>query len=252
MDRGLGTVIGQDKHIISISNFEGPLDLLMHLLEKRAIDIYDIPIAEIAEQYMEYIRAWESYNIEIASEFLLMAATLLQIKSRMLLPRYKPALEDEGDPRQELIDKLLEYQKFKKCAEALGGRQQDLSRVLVRSGEDVFATVDKLPEQMKFSLLMEAFQKLLERAEDRMPATMAEIKREEVSVRRKVMEIYHLVRDAGRAVHFIELLNNRTRPEIVATFLALLELVRVERIRVVVNEEGEILLYTKSGGHVQE
>lgn len=241
-----------EKHTFHLEKFQGPLDLLMHLLEKRKIDIYDIPIAEITDQYLEYINSWEQYNIEVASEFLLMAATLLQIKSRMLLPRPAP-LEPEDDPRQELVDKLLEYQKFKKCAEAMQERQHDMAAVYTRSGEDVLMEVERLPDKISFALLLDAFQKIMDNVNYERSEPMAEIKREEISVKRKIIEIFHYVKHAGRAVHFLELLQKRTRVEVVACFLAVLELVRVDRITVVQDVlSGDIMLNVKGNDDVQE
>ena len=105
---------------IKLDAFEGPMDLLMHLIEKNKIDIYDIPIAELTQQYMDYLDASREFNIEIASEFLVMAATLLQIKSRMMLPKPpKEELEDEEDPRLELVQRILEYRRFKQVSSVL-------------------------------------------------------------------------------------------------------------------------------------
>ena len=240
------------KHTLHLDKFQGPLELLMHLLEKRKIDIYDIPIADITDQYLEYINSWEHYNIEVASEFLLMAATLLQIKSRLLLPRPTP-VEDGDDPRQELIDKLLEYQKFKKCAEFLSARQYDLATVFARTGEDVFLQIEKLPDKINLALLLEAFQSVLDRTRDEHVESMAEIKREEISVKRKIIEIFHFVKTAGRPVHFLELLQKHNRIEIIACFLAILELIRVDRISVIQDQlSGEIMLHVKRKDNVQE
>ncbi|MFA6074599.1 MAG: segregation/condensation protein A [Negativicutes bacterium] len=239
-----------NKHTFHLEKFQGPLDLLMHLLEKRKIDICDIPIAEITDQYLEYINSWELYNIEVASEFLLMAATLLQIKARMLLPRSVP-IETEDDPRQELIDKLLEYQKFKKCAEVMNGRQGDLADVYTRNGEDLFVEVEKLPDKINLSLLLEAFQKIIDNVQYEQVEPMAEIKREEISVKRKIVEIFHYIKNAGRAVHFLELLQKHSRVEIIACFLAMLELIRVDRICVTQDVlSGEILLHIKRNENV--
>ena len=132
---------------IKLEAFEGPLALLMHLIDKNQIDIYDIPIAVVTEQYIAYIRTMEEFNIEVASEFLVMAATLLQIKSRMLLPKPPAAeqAEDEVDPRQELVERLLEYRRFKQMAgtleEMMRAREQFVARppgyfaqTLIRSG----------------------------------------------------------------------------------------------------------------------
>src|SRR5690554_5085455 len=113
---------------VKLEAFEGPLDLLLHLIDKNKINIYDIPIVEITEQYLEYIKQMESKNLEIMSEFLVMAATLINIKSRMLLPSKVEEDEEEIDPRQELVERLLQYKMFKYMAEQLKDKQEDASR----------------------------------------------------------------------------------------------------------------------------
>src|SRR5512135_457405 len=126
-----------DKYSIKLPLFEGPLDLLLHLIKRDEVDIYDIPVARIAEQYLEYIELMKDLNLDIAGEFLVMAATLAQIKSRMLLPPKEGEGEaDEGvDPRAELVQRLLEYKKFKEAAESLGEREEFWREVFVRQGK---------------------------------------------------------------------------------------------------------------------
>ena len=117
---------------VKLEAFEGPLDLLLHLIDKNKINIYDIPIVEITEQYLEYIKQMETKNLEIMSEFLLMAATLINIKSKMLLPEPESEDEEAVDPRQELVDRLLEYKMYKYISEELKDKEQDASRVLFK------------------------------------------------------------------------------------------------------------------------
>ena len=126
-------------YTIRLDAFEGPLDLLMHLIERNKIDIYDIPIATLTEQYMEYLAKFKEFNIEVASEFLVMAATLLQIKSRILLPKVKKieAEEEEEDPRQELVDRLLEYRRFKEVSDILDQLAQEQEKMFFRPPADL-------------------------------------------------------------------------------------------------------------------
>ena len=119
----------------TLEKFEGPLDLLLHLIEKNKINIYDIPIVEITEQYMEYIRQMQEQDMEVMSEFLVMAATLLNIKSKMLLPKEEPEDTEEAvDPRQELVERLLQYKMYKYASLELSDRQMDAGRVLFKEG----------------------------------------------------------------------------------------------------------------------
>lgn len=120
---------------VKLEAFEGPLDLLLHLIEKNKIDIYDIPIVEITEQYMEYIRQMQEENLNIMSEFMVMAATLLDIKCKMLLPKEVTEEGEEKDPREELVQQLLEYKMFKYMSYELRDRMADASRCVYRAGE---------------------------------------------------------------------------------------------------------------------
>ena len=127
----------QNKYQIKLENFEGPLDLLLHLIEKNEIDIYDIPIAKITDQYITYIRDIEQLDLDSASEFLVLAATLLAIKAKMLLPKPIKLLEEvEKDPREELVARLLEYKKFKEAAGLLKGRENEMHKVFLRKQDE--------------------------------------------------------------------------------------------------------------------
>ncbi len=215
---------------IRLETFEGPLALLMHLIDKNQIDIYDIPIAVVTEQYLAYIRAMEQFNIDVASEFLVMAATLLQIKSRMLLPK-PPAAEqpaEEEDPRQELVQRLLEYRRFKQAAaeleEMLRKREQFIARP-----PGYFATKIVLPEGLRIDDLIEAFAAVWESAVDE----FAFIAREEISVQDKMQDILLLLRKQGGRLEFAQtLIRSGSRTEMVTAFLALLELIRLKRIHI--------------------
>ncbi|VBB07976.1 segregation and condensation protein a [Lucifera butyrica] len=204
--------------------------LLMHLIEKDQIDIYDIPIARITEQYLEFLSNMEKFNIDIASEFLVMAATLLQIKSRMLLP--KPVRADETsedeDPRQELVDKLLEYRKIKQLASMLDEMKQKQERYFTRQMQ-ILPTQYALPEGLKIDELIKAFLAVWESGSD----DFAVIDREEISVQDKMQDILHLLHKLKGRLEFSQaIMRTGSRSEMIATFLALLELIRLKRITI--------------------
>lgn len=216
---------------IKLEIFEGPMDLLLHLIEKNELDIYDIPIAKITEQYLDYLKAWEEFNIDIASEFLVMAATLLQIKSRILLPTplEDTAMEDESDdPRQELIDRLLEYRKFKQMAGLMEGMEEDRLRYFSRLPQ-VFHEQVLLPDGLKLDDLLAAFAAVWESQEP----TYALVDHEEFSVQDKMYDILHLLRRNNDSVEFSRVfIRAGTRSEMIVSFLALLELMRMKRVNI--------------------
>lgn len=215
---------------IKLEAFEGPLALLMHLIDKNQIDIYDIPIAVVTEQYLAYLRAMEEFNIDVASEFLVMAATLLLIKSRMLLPRPAAAAEavEEVDPRQELIDRLLEYRRFKQGAALLEEMLRDRGKFFARPAGQ-FPTKIVLPGDLKLDDLIEAFAAVWESAVDE----FAFIAREEISIQDKMQDIMLLLRKNDGRLEFAQtIIRSGSRTEMVTAFLALLELIRLKRITI--------------------
>ncbi len=229
-----------DNYNVRLPLFEGPLDLLLHLIKKSEVDIYDIPVAEIAEQYLGYIELMKELNLDVAGEFLVMAATLAQIKSRMLLPpREGEEGEEEGvDPRAELVQRLIEYKKFKEAAEDLGQREEFWREVFVRQGKGRWEEGDE-PEQeelFNFGLfdLLDAFRRVVAN----MPKdSFHEIGRDSVSITDKINQILDIVNEF-RSVTFESLFeHDRTREQVVVSFLALLELVRLRAIRIMQVEE---------------
>lgn len=206
---------------ISLPVFEGPLDLLLHLIKENKIDIYDIPIAMITKQYLEYLELMKELDLNIASEFLVMAATLIYIKSRMLLP--KQEIYEEEDPRHELVEKLVEYQKFKKASQILKERYQIWSMAFPRktSKEEEFF----LQELSIFDLLT-AVKKLLE-----IPEPKIYIPKEYIKVEDKIEEIMNILK-IKKSIAFDELFKPRaSKLEIIVTFLALLELLKLRVIK---------------------
>jgi segregation and condensation protein A len=213
---------------IKLEIFEGPMDLLMHLIEKSQIDIYDIPIAAVTEQYLGYLKALEEFNIDVASEFLLMAATLLQIKSRMLLPRPPKVIEsaEEEDPRQELVDRLLEYRRFKDISAIMESILKQREHFFTRLPEE-FPIKIPLPMGLNINDLVVAFAAVLESSIDDYEL----VSREEFSVQDKMYDIIHLLYKYKGKIEFSQtLIRKGTKSEVIAAFLALLELVKLQRV----------------------
>jgi segregation and condensation protein A len=215
--------------------FEGPLDLLLYLINKEEVDVYDIPIERITSQYMEYLSLMKLLNLEVAGEFLVMAATLMYIKSRMLLPvdqqATDPEAEDGADPRWELIRQLVEYKKFKEAGAQLALREEEQSRIFTRTAELDLPRDKNVPlAPVSIFDLINAFSEVLKRATSR--EDFREIVEERFTVSDKIEEILYTMRDRDDLV-FNELFEKATsRAEVVVTFLALLELIRLKRLRV--------------------
>jgi segregation and condensation protein A len=217
---------------VKLDVFEGPLDLLLHLIRKNEVDIYNIPIALITEQYLATLDLMKTLNLDVAGEFLLMAATLAHIKSRMLLPPSEDEEEEEEDPRADLVRQLLEYQRFKEAAESLDARPQ-LYRDTFLRGADL-SDVEVAPEEEPLAevsvfALMEAFQRVWERA----PSDMVhEITVEKITLRDKIHEVLERL-ETKEEMTFEELLTHETtRQGLVLVFLALLELARLRIVRI--------------------
>jgi segregation and condensation protein A len=225
-------VEGRHAYTFRLEGFEGPLDLLLHLIQKNELDIFNIPIALITEQYLEYLQLMKVLNLDIAGEYLLMASTLLHIKSKMLLPKSSEGEEEEEeDPRAELVQRLLEYQKYKQAALELEKRpllDRDVFIRLVATG------TEEEPEEERIEVdlfgLLEAFRKVLERVK---PETIHEVILEHLSVEDKIQEIMKLLERENRSMAFHRLFPEQaSRRVVVITLLAILELVKMKRIRI--------------------
>ncbi|RMG72459.1 MAG: segregation/condensation protein A [Nitrospirae bacterium] len=210
---------------IKIPVFEGPLDLLLHLIKENEIDIYDIPIAEITKQYLEYLELMKELNLEIAGEFLVMAATLIQIKTRMLLPVDEDVPpEEREDPRIELVEKLLEYQAFKNASLDLQERLQERSRQFWREPLEIEDSGPDEPFLFDVHIydLIAAFKRVLENA----PPEMVQVTRETLTVKDRINYIIETLEDKS-PVRFEELFEpGASRQILIVTFLALLEVLR--------------------------
>ena len=226
---------------IKLQVFEGPLDLLLYLIEKNKVNIYDIPIVEITAQYMEYIAEMKRQDLDVLSEFLVMAATLIDIKSRMLLPKTAQEDESEEDPRAELVQQLLEYKMYKCMAYELKDRQIDAERVLLNEptipaevmSDEEPVDLDELVGDLTLSKLNEIFQSIMKKQVDKIDpvrSKFGKIEKEEVSLEEKMtyLEDYAL---SHKHFSFRSLLESQaSRTQVVVTFLAILELMKMGKI----------------------
>ena len=218
---------------IELPNFEGPLDLLLHLIRTHELDILDLPIAFITEKYLEYLGLMEQLNLDVASEYLLMAATLAHIKSKTLLPRPPEDQDDEAeadiDPRAELIRRLLEYQKYKRVAEDLGGRSIAGRDVFTRGTAAPQATGSASLAQVSVFKLIEALQKVAERARADLSL---EVDAERITIQDRMNQVIDMLRNK-QTCRFEELFEGITSTyDLVVTFLALLEMARIHIARI--------------------
>ena len=228
---------------IKLQVFEGPLDLLLYLIEKNKVNIYDIPIVEITSQYMEYVAEMKRRDLDVLSEFLVMAATLIDIKSKMLLPRTEKEEEEEEDPRAELVQQLLEYKMYKCMAYELKDRQMDAERIMFKQPtipKEVLAyeeplDLDELVSDVTLKKLNDIFQNIMKKQADKIDkvrSKFGKIEKEEVSLEDKMD---YLTNDATthKNFSFRNLLESSSgKIEVIVTFLAILELMKMGRINI--------------------
>jgi segregation and condensation protein A len=215
---------------VKLEIYEGPLDLLLDLIRKQEINICDIPIARITRQYLDYLRLLEEMNIDVAGEFILMAATLIYIKSRMLLPPDPTApLEEEEDPRLELVHRLLEHEQFKNAAQMLQSKRMVEDATWTQPGINEFVEAEDEPGlTVSVFDLISVFRDVLERAKQR---PQLEIQREEVTVAQMIEHVKHVLMANPRPVRLDDLIAGYvSRQALIALFLALLEMVRLRAI----------------------
>lgn len=215
---------------VKLEIYEGPLDLLLDLIRKQEISIYDIPIAKITQQYLDYLRLLEEMNIDVAGEFILMAATLIYIKSRMLLPADPTAPpEEQEDPRLELVHRLLEHEQFKNAAQMLQSKRMVEDATWSQPGIDEFVEAEDEPGlTVTVFDLISVFREVLERAKKR---PQLEIQREEVTVAQMIEHVKQVLLAESRPVCLEDLLAGYvSRQALIALFLALLEMVRLRAI----------------------
>ena len=240
---------------VKLNVFEGPLDLLLHLIEKNKVDIYDIPISEITEQYLDYIREMEEEDLDVMSEFLVMAATLLKIKAKMLLPVQEEEGE-EGDPREELVLRLIEYKIYKYAACELNKQKEEAGKSFFREQqipEEVVAYREPIdPSQVigdvTLEKLGEIFQFVMRKRENKVDpirSNFGEIQQEEIKLEDKIYQVEMFIIQHVE-ISFLELLDSqKSKEEVVVTFLSILELMKMGKIHA--NQDcigGDIIIKT--------
>jgi segregation and condensation protein A len=241
---------------VKLDTFEGPLDLLLHLINHYEIDIYDIPVAQITEQYMNYIHAMQHLELNIASEYLVMAATLLAIKSQMLLPKQEIEEVDEEymeDPREELMQRLIEYRKFKDAAETFKEKEIEAHQTFTRAPV-IFdnLNIEKTVVQGDISIydMLGAFGKMLERKKWKEPLD-TRIQKAEIPIEQRMEEVLNFVKRSNRnGVTFDELFTQRTKSHIVVTFMAILELMKVNQVTCKQSKHLETLYVYYAGDEI--
>ncbi|MDO5417402.1 MAG: segregation/condensation protein A [Lachnospiraceae bacterium] len=224
-----------------LEHFEGPLDLLLHLIEKNKVNIYDIPIVEITSQYLDYVSHMDKEDLNLVSDFLVMAATLIDIKSRMLLPREEEEEDEEGDPRAELVARLLEYKKYKLISQELAELEDAAGLHLYKPSTvppevakyEPPVDLDQLLDGLTLARLQSIFQQVMKRKEDkidRVRSSFGTIKREPVSLEEKIGAVMTYARK-HRNFRFRQMLETGAdKLDVVVTFLAILELMKIGKI----------------------
>ena len=239
---------------VKIENFEGPLDLLLHLIDVNKFNIFDIPIVEITEQYLEFVRNMETKDLNVMSEFLVMAATLLEIKAKMLLPIEVDEDGEEIDPREELVQKLLEYKMYKYMSYELKDRMQDAAKAMYKDPtipEEVEGYIEpveleKLIGDLTLKKLNDIFQSVMKRQNDKVDpirSKFGKIEKEEVSLEDKLDFVENYAKEHGTFSFKSMLEGQKSKMQLVVTFLAILELMKVGKI--VIKQEaafGDIII----------
>ena len=239
---------------VKLQVFEGPLDLLLHLIDKNKIDIYDIPIVEITDQYLDYIQQMKQEDLDVMSEFMVMAATLLDIKCRMLLPKEVNEEGEEEDPREELVKQLLEYKMYKYMSYELRDRMGDAAMVAYKAPtvpREVLAyrepvDIEELLEGLTLEKMNQIFQSIIRRQEDKVDpirSRFGEIEQEEVSLPEKMNDVEQYTRTHSRFTFRSLLEKQASKVQVIVTFLAILELMKVGKIKISQEETfGEIVI----------
>lgn len=242
-----------EKFPVKLEVFEGPLELLLHLIKKNKFSIYDIPIVKITEQYLEYLEALGEFDIELSSEFLVMAAELLMIKSKMLLPRHTEE-EEEADPRANLVERLIAYEKIKKGAEFLKEKEFSSYYNFFKEPELINAPKPDYSEQsFDVHLLIKAFLDIADKNERKAPPPKTSfsgiVGHEKVSVTSRAAYIKQCLLKGGSATFKKIFTGITSRPALVATFLALLEMIKLSIVGVK-TEDGEIIITQLKDGEI--
>lgn len=249
------------KYSVKIDAFEGPLDLLLHLIGTYEIDIYDIPVAVITEQYMNYIHTMQELKLDVASEYLVMAATLLAIKSKMLLPKQEVLdaddqldLDEDDDPREDLVRRLVEYRKFKQAAHDLKEKETARSMIFTREPMDLTSYENEEEAQNPVANvtiydMLAAMQKIFVKKMEKAPRKTT-IERQEIPIEMRMQQIIQDIRTSGRK-KFSELFTSSSREHLVVTFLAVLELMKTKEVECEQEDNfSEIFIYAPKENEV--
>ncbi len=230
-------------YYFTIDKFSGPLDLLLHLIKQSNIDIYDIKIEEITDQYLDYINKMEELNLNIASSYLVMAAELIEMKASMLLP--KPEIEEdeyEDDPKEKLIQRLIEYQNYKDVISKFHDLELDRQQYYTKKASDIsdFDIETKLNDDVELSDLLKAFEKFLQKKEDNKPLN-TKITSKEYSITKRSKEIKDIIKNKKR-ITFTELFDIKTKSYIIVTFLSILALAKNNEIKLMQENNFEDIM----------
>ena len=235
---------------VTIDNFDGPLDLLLHLIKEQDIDIYDIKIEDITKQYLDYIKAMKELNLSVASEYLVMASELVEMKSKMLLPKRCTDLSDEyeEDPREVLIEKLLLYKQYKEVTSDFKNLEKERKLILTKNPENlsIYAKEEEKNDSLGIDDLINAFNELLRRKELEKPVA-TKITRKELSVSEKVNKIKNMLKGKKR-INFEEIFDEPVVEEVIISFLSVLEMVKKNEIEL--SQDGNfksIIITLKEG-----
>lgn len=228
-----------------INEFEGPLDLLLHLIKENKMDIMNIEIEKITEQYISYLNEQEKMNLEIASEYLVMASELIELKSKLLLPNPKveETEEEQVDPREELVNRLLEYQAYKEITKVLKEKEELRKEIYTKSPENIKNYIEedtKLSSDITLDDLVEAFKKYLERKKESKPLK-TKVTTNEISVSSRRLEIKSILKKKPK-VSFFELFPVLNKEYIVATFLAILEMAKNKELKITQNKNFDDII----------
>lgn len=219
---------------VKLEEFEGPLDLLLHFVKESKVDILDIKIEDIANQYLAYIKQLEALNLNIASEYLVLASELIEIKSRLLLPvKQEDIADEEDDPKEVLINRLIEYQRYKDMTKNFKELEEIRQEIHTKSPEKITEYVDQetvITSDITLDDLVNAFGRFLKRQQDNLPIP-TKVTNKEITVANRRIEINQVLKEKGR-VNFFELFNILTREYIVVTFLAILEMAKEKELKI--------------------
>ncbi len=218
-------------YTLTIDNFEGPLDLLLHLIKESKMDIFDLKIEEITKQYLDYIHKMEEMNLDIASSYLVMSAELLEIKSKMLLPKHEEDIDEEEDPRSDLVNRLIEYKKYKEITKDFKNLESERKQIITKMPENIKEYGDNISNNGDITLndLIEAFQKFLDREKENQPI-QTKVTSKELSVEKRRTSIRNILFKKKR-VNFIELFETINKEYVIVTFLAILEMAKDNEIK---------------------